>query len=139
MIVRVEKKIELFLLSLILLLAFGARLIHYDQFPVYGETQDEVAWTWLGSSLLKEGVPSAWSKFSAYEGFEYKRIVGFGSLVRPFLDHPPLFSLIPGFVHLATSEWSQIPSVRVIRFPMIFLGTLNVFLLFLVAKKNVSF
>ena len=135
MIVQVKKKIEIFLLSLILLLAFSMRLIHYDQFPVYGESQDEVAWTWLGSSLLKEGVPSAWSKFSAYEGFEYKSVSGFGSLVRPFLDHPPLFSFIPGFVHLATSEWSQIPSVRVIRFPMIFLGTFNVFLLFLVAKK----
>ena len=130
-----KKKVEIFLLSLILLLAFGVRLIHYDQFPVYGESQDEVAWTWLGSSLLKEGIPSAWSKFSAYEGFEYKRVSGFDSLVRPFLDHPPLFSFIPGFVHLATSEWSQIPSVRVIRFPMIFLGTFNVFLLFLVAKK----
>ncbi len=131
--------IHFFILVLLLLLAFGLRAHNYWIVPLTDETADEMAWTWLGASLLQEGQPTSWSFYSQYEnGHIYKTGVVNAPLVRPAVDHPPLFSLIPGTIHAITSDWEAIPSRKVIRLPMIFLGTANVFLLFLVARKFFS-
>jgi len=122
---------------LLFLLAFGLRLHNYWIIPLSDETADEIAWTWLGSSLLKDHVPSSWSYYGEYQP---DHIFQEGPLdapiVRPAVDHPPLFSLLPGSIHALTSEnWAVIPSRKIIRLPMVFLGTLNVILLYFVAKK----
>lgn len=126
-----------FLVSLvtILLLAGVLRFFHYPQFPVFGETADETAWTWLGSSLIQEGRPTSWSYFSQYVPdyvFRYDPN-GQAPLVRPALDHPPLFSLLPGSIHSLMGAWDQAPSAVAIRLPMVLLGTINTLLFFLVA------
>jgi hypothetical protein len=123
----------------VLLLAFVLRFYNYTQFPVVGETQDEVAWTYLGSSLLADGVPTSWSYFEAYQenNIYLETLKDLGPLnaplVRPVLDHPPLFALIPGTAHfiwtqLTHQSWEVFPSASVIRLPMVLLGTLNVLL-----------
>lgn len=131
----------------VLILALVLRGHNYAQFPVVGETQDEVAWTYLGSSLLADHVPTSWSYFKSY-GVEYQfkaslRPTDGGQteapLVRPVLDHPPLFSLLPGLAHWVSTtfkqqSWLEFPAATVFRAPMILLGTLNVFLLYLAAK-----
>lgn len=121
------------LLSLaIFLTGILLRGYQYAQFPVAGETQDEVAWTLLGSSLLQTGQPTSWSHFAPYTQTETVHWAQSEfRLVTPVVDHPPLFSLLPGgVVTLADQPWKQLPSMRLIRFPMVLLGTLNLALFF---------
>jgi len=123
---------------LILLLAFSLRFYKYGQFPVVGETMDEYAWTFLGSSLIQDRMPTSWSYFDAYQTYTLFRFQGAKfRMVQPVMDHPPLFSLIPGFFHLIQSlgNWRETPSMTAIRFPMILLGTINVWLFYQLAKK----
>ena len=127
-----KNKIYWFLLSLIIILGFALRWHDYASFPSVTETADEQAWAWLGSSLLATGQPTAWSLFPAYQQpqFIYRQLPNHAPLVRPFLDHPPLFALIPGTMHLLrTQQWTDFPSQKAVRFPMILIGTLNIFLL----------
>ena len=120
------------LLLTIVICGFLLRYHSYEKFPILGETKDEYAWSFLGASLLETGEPGSWSHFAAYTSF---RTISIGQdqfhLVTPALDHPPLFSLIPGFFHmLRSNQWFDAPSVKAIRFPMIFLGTANIFILY---------
>ena len=122
---------------LTLCLAFTLRIYQYYEFPVYGETADELAWTYLGSSLIEERVPGSWSHFATYE--KNKAVIlkrENATLVQPALDNPPLFGLIPGLAHRFQGHWINQPSVKVIRFPMIFLGIFNIWLLFLYLNKT---
>jgi hypothetical protein len=76
---------------------FLLRLYHYDTVPQYCATRDEFAWTWSGISLLHEGLPRAWSLLPSYGPTKYVDVHGQGfALVQPFLDHPPLFSVVMG-------------------------------------------
>lgn len=127
-------------LVFIVLLAFFLRMFRYDYFPVGGETADESAWTMLGSSLIQTGKPASWSYFAPYKDYIVRERGNEGGpkeapIVSPALDHPPIFSIIPGFFHSLKYNWQNDPSIKLIRLPMVFLGTINVFLVFLVSKK----
>jgi hypothetical protein len=121
---------QLILLSFLFVLGSGLRLWKYEYFPVAGETQDEVAWTILGSSLLQTGVPTSWSYFAGYDVLETVTFqANTFQLVQPALDHPPLFSLIPGLVQtLSGHYWKEIPSIKLVRFPIVLLSIMNLFL-----------
>lgn len=130
-------------LILICLLAFSLRFYKYDYFPVGGETADESAWSLLGSSLLQTGKPASWSYFEPYKDYVVQERVNEkgpkeAPIVSPALDHPPLFSLIPGFFHSLKYSWLSMPSIKLIRLPMVFLGTFNVALLFVLSQKLFS-
>lgn len=122
-------------LIIILLLAFCLRFWRYEYFPIGGETADEFAWTLLGASLIQEKVPASWSFFSAYENYHYKEGIYNAPIVRPVFDHPPLFSFLPGIAHNIKSNWLDSPSLKVIRLPMVLLGTLNVGLFWFVSRR----
>ena len=96
---------EKILLVLILATAFFLRVWRYYDFPVGGETADESAWTLLGASLIQERVPASWSYFLPYENYHYVEGLFDAPIVRPALDHPPLFSLVPGTAHSLKSFW----------------------------------
>jgi 4-amino-4-deoxy-L-arabinose transferase-like glycosyltransferase len=71
---------------------------HLDKAPAHNDTTDEYAWTWSGMTLIKDGVPIGWSNLSAYKR---KREVVYWrdhkyNIVKPYLDHPPLYSLYAG-------------------------------------------
>lgn len=127
------KKTIIFLIFVIV--GFLIRFNHYYLFPVFGETADEGAWTHLGASLIQTGVPASWSYFSAYKNNIYQTGVYDAPIVRPVFDHPPLFSLLPGLAHSLKANWLELPSVKVIRLPLVLLGALNVGLFWLVADK----
>ena len=139
--IKVLKKINIFfkknwIILTIILLGLFLRAYRYPEFPIMGETADETAWAILGASLIQERQPTSWSYFGAYQDFIYQdNGDNIAPLVRPALDHPPLFSLIPGFFHTLKNSWDQTPSIKLIRFPMILIGAFNVWLLYLVAKK----
>lgn len=127
---------ELSIVLLILILSLGLRLFRFDQFPVAGSTQDEYAWTWLGNSLLSGQPPTSWSWFPHYE-HSYAVTLNRAEfrIVWPVFDNPPLFSLIPGLMtKIANVNGIQLISIRLIRLPMILLGTINVGLLYLATK-----
>lgn len=124
-------------LVLILLLGFLLRFYHYDKFPRHGATFDEFAWTWQGISLWQTGVPTSWSPHPQYQNAETKKFQGaWVRLVTPYLEHPPLFGLVAGGFALATGSKDLFDvSLSQIRILSLVLGTLSVFLVFLLARK----
>lgn len=119
-------------ISMVVLVVLGVilRAWAYWLFPVVGETQDEYAWSILGSSLLQTGSPVSWSYFA---GYNVEKILEFHGaqfqLVKPALDHPPLFALIPGFFQtLSGAQWDEIVSIKIVRLPMVMLGSVNLVL-----------
>ncbi len=126
---RAKKWLALFL-GLVLLGSF-LRGWQYWEFPIAGETQDEAAWTMLGSSLLQTGSPASWSYFSGYETLAViERGQDKFRLVQPDLDHPPLFSLLPGLAQTLTGQyWQELPSIKLVRFPVVLLAIFNLSLL----------
>lgn len=124
-------------LVLLLMLALGLRLRQYWIFPIGGETADESAWAMFGASLLQTGQPTSWSYFAPYQSkYVYSQRQGEAPLVRPVLDHPPLFALIPGSAHLLVKkDWQVFPSIKVVRLPLVLLGTFNVGLFWLLARR----
>jgi hypothetical protein len=109
------------------LLGSFLRVWKYWEFPIAGETQDEAAWTMLGSSLLQTGRPASWSYFSGYETLALiERGEDKFRLVQPALDHPPLFSLFPGAAQTAAGgDWQELPSIKLVRFPVVILAIFN--------------
>jgi hypothetical protein len=128
------KKIIIF--SLLVTSGFLIRVYNYYHFPVFGETADEWAWTMLGASLIQEQTPASWSYFTDYEDkYIYRTDIYNAPIVRPVFDHPPLFSLLPGIAHSLKAHWLDLPSAKLVRFPMIIIGSVNVGLFWLVADK----
>lgn len=90
-------RIQLLFLVLILLLGFFLRFHNYTVWPRHGATFDEFAWTWLGINLIQKGVPISWSPHSQYKERQHLRYQGAAFwIVKPYLEHPPLFGLVAG-------------------------------------------
>ena len=78
------------------------RLVNYDAIPAQSETADEFLYPWAGMSLITTGVPSSWSWFTSYpEGKVYNKWGGPFRIVSPWLEKPPLYSLLSGSWMLA--------------------------------------
>lgn len=81
----------------ILLLGFCLRIDNFSVWPRHGATFDEFAWTWLGVNLIQNGVPVSWSRHPQYK--DRQNIIYQGAaftIVKPYLEHPPLFGLFAG-------------------------------------------
>jgi hypothetical protein len=89
-------------LGAIIVLAALLRFHDHALVPFHHETADEYQHAWEGWSLLHQGVPAAWSMFpDRYPMSDTVDFRWFGDryvVVRPYFDHPPLFSLIVGLV-----------------------------------------
>lgn len=89
-------------LGAILLLAALVRFDDYALVPFHHETADEYQHAWEGWHLLHEGTPAAWSTFpDRYPPAATREFRWFGdryNMVRPYFDHPPLFSLPVGLL-----------------------------------------
>jgi len=125
------------LFLLIILLGFFLRLYHYAQYPRHGATFDEFAWTWQGISLWQNHVPTSWSPHPHYKNYELKKFQGaWVRLVTPYLEHPPLFGLVAGGFALLTGPKELFDiTLSQIRILALILGTISIFLVFLLAKK----
>lgn len=87
----------------ILLLGLSLRLVDYDRIPPFGETADEFFYPWAGMTWIQTGVPAAWSWFPAYQnGKIYHKWNTQYRIVSPWLEKPPLYSLLTGSIMLAT-------------------------------------
>lgn len=130
-------KIKIFILVFILFLGFWLRLQNLTVWPRHGATFDEFAWTWLGINLLQERVPISWSRHPQYK--ETKLIIYQGAafqLVKPYLEHPPLFGLVAGgFAKLnGVSDMYQVTLAKIRPLALI-LGVFSILAVFLLVGE----
>ena len=125
------------LLVAIFLVGLGLRVHHLDRFPERNRTADEYAWTWSGMTLLSEGTPRAWSWLPGYPATpvvkwrdnDYR-------IVRPWLDHPPLYSLYVGaFMRLAGVRDIFAVELETMRLSTMLLFPAAFFLFYAVARR----
>jgi hypothetical protein len=109
-------------LGAILVLAALLRFHDYTLVPVRNETIDEYQHSWEGWHLLHHGFPAAWSTFpNVYPKDHTVDFRWFGKrflLVRPYFDHPPLFSIPVGLACTlaGASQYLEcsLPAMRVV-------------------------
>lgn len=85
-------------LVVIFVCSLALRWLGLGVFPAPRATNDEYHYAWAGLSLLETGRPTSWS-YMADEKYQLAQIPWTPHplvLVRPALDHPPLFSLLCG-------------------------------------------
>jgi 4-amino-4-deoxy-L-arabinose transferase-like glycosyltransferase len=135
-------KIVVFLV--VLVFTFILRAHSYEKVPTSNHL-DEMLYAWSGINLVETGVPVSWSTLpypsSAqvylgevnYKGGFPKASV---TLYKPWLDEPPLFSLLVGwFAHINGANRNEFIPSSYIRIPMVILGTLTSIFIFLIARK----
>lgn len=113
-------------------LAYYLRLQQFSSFPPVGDTEDEVKYAFNGLSLIQKKVPESWSWYDDYGQFETLHIRNSNyRLVKPYFDDPPLFALLSGAYAIGKgmNTYEKVEA-GALRWPMLKLGALNVFLLF---------
>lgn len=134
----IPKRVSFFvLLFAISFFGFLLRVIDYDRIPPFGETQDEFFYPWSGMTLITKGIPTAWSWFDSYPQKEY--VVYWGRtypLVTPWVEKPPLYSLIQGTTVLLFGD-TNLNDVRLsqIRTIPLALSFFTIFLVGLLARE----
>lgn len=130
-------------LILVLLFTFVLRAHNFDRVPSMGHLE-ELMFAWAGIHLIERGVPQAWTSLDfpkralVYQGrVDYKGgdPAVYVDLVQPWLEHPPLFSLlVGGSAHLYGANRDEVIPTSFIRMPMIFLALATSIFIFLIVK-----
>lgn len=105
---------------------------------------DEMQFAWSGLYLIETGVPVSWSNFEYpsralyYQGkidYQGQPPEASVTLYKPWLEEPPLFSLIVGyFAHSYGAEKEQFVPSSYIRIPMLYFAALTSVMVFLVTR-----
>lgn len=143
-----NKFFKLFILFLVFYFTFVLRAHNYDRVPTSNHL-DEMLYAWSGLYLVETGTPVSWStldypdRAQVYKGrISYKGGIPetYVTLYRPWLDEPPLFSLIVGsFAHFFGADRNDFVPSSYIRFPIIFISALTSVFIFLIARKVSGF
>ncbi len=123
----------------------GLRVHQYAFVPTAGHAE-EYLFVWSGLSLIEKGVPISWNDLPPYgdEHVYWEGVVenksGRGELgirlLKPWLDEPPLFSLIEGGVaKLYGQENFTLISPYVIRIPPLIFSFISLILIYILVKK----
>lgn len=137
------KKFQVALFVLIFLFTFILRAHNFDRSPTMGNLE-EMLYAWSGIYLVETGVPVSWSTLDYpkraevylgtvdYKGGEPKGSV---TLYKPWLDEPPVFSLIVGwFGHINNANRTDWIPTGYIRTPVVLMAAITSILVFLVAR-----
>lgn len=125
------------ILGLILVLGLYLRHDNYFTWPRLGATFDEYAWTWLGMNLIQNQVPQSWSPHPQYKD---KKLIKYQGahfvLVKPYLEHPPLFGLVAGAYALynGVDDMFHIDLFHIRKLGLL-LGVLSIFILYVFAAQ----
>lgn len=135
------QKYRFILLFLIIVIGFTLRSNNLYTWPRLGATFDEYAWTWLGISLIQNHIPQSWSPHSQY--IQRKEIKYQGAhfmLVKPYLEHPPLFGLIAGSyaIYSGVKNIYQV-DLQHIRGLALLLGILSIFMVYVLTAEIYGF
>lgn len=114
-------------------MGYFLQLQKFDSFPPPGDTFDEIKGAFNGVSLITTGIPKSWSWFEEYGDFPIVHVRNTDlRIVEPYFDDPPLFALFSGFYAISKGMDSlEKIDAGALRWPMLKLGFLNIFLLFL--------
>lgn len=140
------KIIKIVIVILICFLGLSLRIRYHNSVPRPGESLDEYANAWSGLGLIEIGVPLGWSYLESniyqpvHHYINVDNVYQVGTVFAnpfyihsPWLDHPPgMGLLIGGFAYLKGARVLEDTSTLLIRKPLVILGTLNIFLLFLI-------
>lgn len=143
-----KNQVKVIALLAVLAFTFILRAHNYDKEPELGQLE-EMLYGWAGINLATEKVPMSWSTldypesakvFEGEIGLNGSNPKHFVTLYKPWLDEPPVYSLISGgsAYLFGANRWSILPSAY-LRLPQIFLSFLISVLVFLIAKKLSGF
>ena len=137
-------------IALLILFSFTfiLRAHNYDREPVIGQLEEHL-YAWAGINLIYDKVPMSWSTLDYPESaVVYKGEVNLDgnqprphvTLVRPWLDEPPIYSYISGGAAYLFGDvrWDVLPSSH-IRMPQIFLSFFISIMVFLIARAVSGF
>ncbi len=128
----------------LLILAFVTlailKLHDYDRTPgtIHGE---ELLYSWSGINLIETGTPISWSTLNypkenkVFEGVVGKgKTLGFpATLYKPWLDEPPLYSLLSGgSAHLFKANRNEVIPSSYVRIPSVLASLATMALIFVV-------
>lgn len=136
-----------YLRILVFILVFGFTFIlrahNYEKVPTSNHL-DEMLYAWSGLYLIETGTPVSWSTLDYPKRAEvYKGKIAYKSgppetyvtLYKPWLDEPPLFSLLVGyFAHSFGANRNEFVPSSYIRMPVVIISTLTSIMVFLIAR-----
>lgn len=139
---------RLVIFLLVFLFTFILRSHNYDRVPTANHL-DEMLYAWSGLYLIEEGVPVSWSTLDypkraevfkgkiSYQGGIPEASV---TLYKPWLDEPPLFSLLVGsFAHLYQAKKTDFVPASYIRMPVVLLAGFTSIMIFLITRMVSGF
>lgn len=139
---------KFFIFLLTFIFTFILRAHNYERVPTPNYL-DEMIFAWSGLYLIETGVPVSWSTLDyplraqvfkgeiSYHGGYPKASV---TLYKPWLDEPPLFSLIVGYsAHLFHADRTQFVPSSYIRFPVVLMAAVISIMIFLLARMASGF
>lgn len=137
------KNIKLGIFLAVLVSTFILRAHNFDRYPTMGHLEEQM-FAWAGIHLIERGVPRAWSSLdfpdraTFYKGaVNYKGgdPVVYVDLVEPWLEQPPLFSLLVGsFAHFYQADRNEVIPTSFIRTPVIIISLFTTIMIFLIAR-----
>lgn len=134
---------RLVIFLVVLIFTFILRAHNFDRYPTMGHLEEQM-FAWAGIHLIERGIPRAWSSLD----FPDRAIVSKGAinykggdpvvyvdLVEPWLEQPPLFSLLVGsFAHFYQANRDEVIPTSFIRTPVIILSLFTSIMIFLIAR-----
>ncbi|PIT88931.1 MAG: hypothetical protein COU27_02980 [Candidatus Levybacteria bacterium CG10_big_fil_rev_8_21_14_0_10_36_7] len=129
--------VTILVMTAILILGFFLRSNDLYTWPRQGATFDEYAWTWQGINLIQKGVPESWSPHAVYTNVQYVTYQQTNfRLVKPYLEHPPVFGLVTGSFALLNGVKDMYSlSLESIRPLALLLGLFSVVMVYLLVKE----
>lgn len=133
-------RLEAAALAAILVIATALRFHDYTAAPLLSDNQDELGWAWSGLTLITKHVPYSWSYLPSYTGVTNLVANGYTyPIVHPWLDHPPLFSLVVGgYAWLMGARELTDVTPGMIRPVAVVLSTLTIVLLYVLGRRLIG-
>lgn len=131
------KKLYIFLFLAIFILGFFLRHLNFEKYPRHGATFDEFSWTWLGINLIQNHYPISWSSQPQYNNKFHLKYQGAAFwIVKPYLEHPPLFGVVAGSFALlnGTKDMYDVTLSKTRPFSLL-LGVFSIFMVFILSKE----
>lgn len=136
-------RLKTFIFLLVFIFTFILRAHGYERTPTSNHL-DEMLYAWSGLYLIETGTPVSWSSLEYPKRAEvYKGEINYQggfpktsvTLYKPWLDEPPLFSLIVGyFAHIFRAEKEDFVPSSYIRIPTVLFGAITSVFVFLIAR-----